>query len=580
MIAWLTETFEIQLQPILEAVHPALERIGIHFRLLGLPEEQWRRLELGIVEGLNNAIIHGSSTAKQSPVTVRLSWSGDVVTVEIRDPGFFEPGAQWGELPEDPLAESGRGGFLMKQTFAQVEHRNDQQGHILRLSTSVGRLPADATAIGEVREAVNRAASELENAYETVAGLRHLVSLLAKSNTPSELIEPALARLHQIDDFSFAYVRMVRRTQLEFERGWGPLPKLPPAVSLGDDTAESRAILTLTTQRFESCDDLGADDPLLGVGGPVVISPICYESERIGTLTVVRAHGEPFFRAGTVALLHTLAEFFGVACATAQLQARERDLEFSARELAVASEMQRRLLPATFPPRSDLRFSGVCRSARSVGGDFYDVFAVDGGTLVVIADAMGKGVPAAFVASVLRCAIRARTHQAGNPGLLLSEVNRQIIADLLAVDIFITTLVAFFPADSHQVRLASAGHCPLMIRRRSGEVTVIEGTGMPLGVLADADYNTTTVLLETGDAAVLYTDGLYEIGPAENLHLGLSWLRDAVAGTSGQNAEGTIAELLEAARARGDSRATGDDRTLLVCERTACTPQPAATPTS
>lgn len=411
--------------------------------------------------------------------------------------------------------------------------------------------------------------SELRIAHETVSGLRFLVSLLARSTTLSELIRPALGKLDEIAPFSFACVRTVKRAHLELDRGHGAAPALLKSLSIGEDSMETRAILTLGIQCIENTDTLDTADPLHDSGGPAVVVPICFEEERLGTLAVVRARGEPAFGTGMVALVQTLAEFFGVAWATAQLQARERDLEVTARELTVAAEMQTRLLPESFPARGDIRFSGACRSAQAVGGDFYDVFAVDGGTLVVIADAMGKGVPAAFVASVLRCAIRARAHQAGDPGMLLGEVNRQIIDDLLAVDIFITALVAFLPAGAREVRVASAGHCPLMVRRASGEVDVIEGTGLPLGVLLETEYTTIPVALASGDAAVFFTDGLYEVGPADELHRGLDWLRETLGKIEGRDADDTVVNLLEATRTRAGAGPASDDRTLLVCHRVA-----------
>lgn len=564
-----SEVLELRMRSRLESVSILAARLGAHLRARGLAEQAWVPLELGVVEALTNAVVHGCGDGHDGEIIVRGSWTGEEVEVEIRDPGRFEPGPTWGELPDDPLAEHGRGGFLIKQAFAAVQHRNDDAGHVIALRSPVGALACDPDGPVPPGDAAAGAAAALGNARETVSGLRFLVSLLARSTTLSELIQPALAKLHEIDAFSFACVRMVRQAHLELVRGHGAAPALMHSLSIGEDTAETRAVLTLGIQRAESTDELPEEDPLYHTGGPAVVVPICFEEERIGTLAVIRDRGEPAFGTGTVALVQTLAEFFGVAWATAQLQARERDLEMTARELTVAAEMQNRLLPEAFPPRGDIRFSGACRSAQAVGGDFYDVFEVDGGTLVVIADAMGKGVPAAFVASVLRCAIRARAHQAGDPGALLGEVNRQIIDDLLAVDIFITALVAFLPAGAHEVRVASAGHCPLMIRRASGAVDLVEGTGVPLGVLSEAGCTTCAVALAAGDAAVLFTDGLYEVGPTKELHLGLEWLKDTVGRTGGRDADDTVVDLLEATRTRAGGGPASDDRTLLVCERVA-----------
>jgi serine phosphatase RsbU (regulator of sigma subunit)/anti-sigma regulatory factor (Ser/Thr protein kinase) len=567
MIVAPVETLELRVPAELEAVRGAARNLETHLRLRGLSADAWSSLELAVVEGLNNAAMHGCASCPRTGVVVRATWSGTQLAIEIRDPGKFTPDAAWGKLPDDPLAEHGRGGFLMTQAFARVEHLNDARGHTLVLATELAHAPGDAADAVEAEATAQEMTADLETAYESVAGLRFLASLLAKSTAPGELIERALARLHEIDGFAFAYVRTVRGTQLDFERGEGKLPALPASVSLGDDAMETRAVLTQDTQRIAACDALASIDPLHCAGGPAIVVPICFEHQRVGALVVVRARDREFFSAGTIELTQTVAEFLGVAWATAQLQARQRDLEFTTREATLAAEMQERLLPASFPARADMRFSGTCRSARTAGGDYYDVFSSDGGTLLVIADAMGKGLPAAFVASVLRCAIRAREHLAADPGRLLTAVNRQITGDLLALDIFVTALVGFVPAGGNELRLSSAGHCPAFVRRADGGVESVDGTGVPLGVFAEAEFSTVSVPLAANDVVVFLTDGLYEIGETPDAHLGLERFRAAVATTAGRTADDTLLALMDATEAAAGNGPASDDRTLLVCER-------------
>lgn len=563
----IAEVLELRLPAESGAVRAAAAKIGAHLRLRGLDEPAWRALELAIVEGLNNAVTHGCAGAPDEPVIVRVLWHEVQLRLEIRDPGNFTPGPEWGRLPADPLVEHGRGGFLMRQAFARVEHHNDASGHVLVLATDLAQAAGETTAAIEAQAATEELTADLETAYETVTGLRFLVSLLAKSTAHGELVERALARLHEIDGFAFACVRLVQRSYLELDRSCGVVPALAASLSLGDDSAETRAVLTRTTQRITDCDALPSEDPLQGAGGPAVVAPICFEQQRVGTLTVVRSRERAFFNAGTIELVQTVAEFLGVAWATSRLQARERDLEVTAHELSLAARMQARLLPASFPARSDLRFSGTCRSAQTVGGDFYDVFTSAGGTLLVIADAMGKGVPAAFVASVLRCAIRAREHLAADPGALLAAVNRQLSVDLLALDTFVTVLVGFVPAGAAEIRLASAGHCPAFLRRRDGTIDVVHGLGLPVGILTDTSYSSVVVPLEAGDLTVLLTDGVYEIGATAEEQLGLEGMRAVVAGTRGRDADETLQALLKASDAHSGGKPPTDDRTLLVCER-------------
>ncbi|RME72499.1 MAG: hypothetical protein D6781_02150 [Verrucomicrobia bacterium] len=562
------ETCELTFAATLDAVPAAAARIGTWLRLRGFPEPQWPPLEIAVVEGLNNAVLHGCAGMDEAAIRVRLSWSGCDLSIRVTDPGHFEPGPDWGNLPEDPLAESGRGGFLMREAFERVEHVNDREGHTLVLTMRTEAPPADPDRFLETFTAIEQASMELERSYETIAGLRFLISLLATSGDSKSLVRQALERLREIDTFKYACVRRLQGTALRLYCTVGDGGSLPEIVPLGDPCTEADAVLRLETRRIDACEALGAEDPLHGTGGAALAVPVCYEDNRIGTITLVRQVGEPFFRSGTVEMLQTIAEFLGVTWESDRLHARQRELEVNQHELTLAAQMQARLLPEQFPETPRLTFSGSCMSARKVGGDFYDVFSIAGGTVLVIADAMGKGVPAAFVASILRCAIRARDDLARDPGRLLTEVNRQITPDLLKVDIFITALVGFIPDGADRVLIASAGHCPPLIRRNDGRVDRIEGGGPPLGVLCgELDFPTVTCPLSHGDAVVFLTDGVYEIGPQAEASLGLNWIAEILARTGDPDPHSIVESLIEAGRARARGEPAQDDRTLLVCTR-------------
>src|SRR5437016_5163851 len=112
-------------------------------------------------------------------------------------------------------------------------------------------------------------------------------------------------------------------------------------------------------------------------------------------------------------------------------------------ELEIARKIQESLLPKSFPTLPGFSLSGYCRTARHVGGDFYDVIALPGkSALLVMADVMGKGVPAALFAAILRTLIRTGAELAVRPLDLLARLNRQMYEELSGVDMFITVQVA------------------------------------------------------------------------------------------------------------------------------------------
>ena len=141
------------------------------------------------------------------------------------------------------------------------------------------------------------------------------------------------------------------------------------------------------------------------------------------------------------------------------------DHRLLAHELEIARGIQQSLLPRTFPKLRGFEISGFCLSARQVGGDFYDVIAPEPGkALLVVADVMGKGIPAALFGATLHTLIRAAVESTFQPAALLKRVNRLIFDDLSRVDMFITASVALVDTFEETISVANAGHCPLLLK--------------------------------------------------------------------------------------------------------------------
>jgi serine phosphatase RsbU (regulator of sigma subunit) len=235
-------------------------------------------------------------------------------------------------------------------------------------------------------------------------------------------------------------------------------------------------------------------------------------------------------------------------------------------ELEIASGIQRSLLPTHLPEPAGYRFAGHSRSANEVGGDFYDVIELPGdGILLAIADVMGKGVPAAMFASILRSQIRARPDLAAQPGGFLRWLNAALFRDLDRVDMFVTAQLAFLNLASAELCVASAGHCPLLLASVDS-VQHIHPDGLPLGITPDSVYPEQRVSLQAGIRALLYTDGLVELRNPENQALGLPALQSRLQETARADlpAPDTRAALVAFAREFQRQANARDDLTFLV----------------
>jgi serine phosphatase RsbU (regulator of sigma subunit) len=236
------------------------------------------------------------------------------------------------------------------------------------------------------------------------------------------------------------------------------------------------------------------------------------------------------------------------------------------RELEIAAEIQQSLLPKSFPETGRFRVFGRSQTAHEVGGDYFDVLPIgDKSVLLAIADVMGKGMPAALLATLLRTSIRAHSDLAEDPGRLLTIINRQLGADLNNLGMFITAQLAFFSNETDELVFASAGHCPLL-KFSPGAACAIQssGGGVPLGVLDEVEYESMREPIAPGDRFIFLTDGIYEAQSAAGEILGLDPLSQKIPALCAGDPRSGCERLLAFVAAYSAGAPAADDRTLLI----------------
>jgi len=203
-------------------------------------------------------------------------------------------------------------------------------------------------------------------------------------------------------------------------------------------------------------------------------------------------------------------------------------------ELKRAREIQQMLLVNVLPQLAGVQISGAWQPAREVGGDYFDVIALDEKRLgICIGDVAGKGITAALLMANLQASFRAFASADASPQAVCTKLNKFLSANL-ASGKFVTFFYAVLDADQRTLIYENAGHCPGLLIRGNGAAELLRGSGAALGVLPDWIYQDSTVQLERGDKLLLSTDGVTE---AENTRL----------------EEFGEQRLLEAARARNGS---------------------------
>ena len=173
-------------------------------------------------------------------------------------------------------------------------------------------------------------------------------------------------------------------------------------------------------------------------------------------------------------------------------------------ELQSAREVQEQLVPTEFPRLQHFHIEAVYVPASEVGGDFYQVAEQsDGSVLIVMGDVCGKGLKAAMTGVLAIGAFRALASQQALPGLLLTQLNREIYASQNGG--FITCICARIGREG-AITVATAGHPPPY---RNGEEVQLT-SGLPLGIAPEVEYAETTVQLDPGDKVTFLSDGVVE----------------------------------------------------------------------
>jgi sigma-B regulation protein RsbU (phosphoserine phosphatase) len=233
------------------------------------------------------------------------------------------------------------------------------------------------------------------------------------------------------------------------------------------------------------------------------------------------------------------------------------------RDLDLASEVQRKLLPQAGLSAGHWETSYHYAPLGPVSGDYCDLIPTDGQLFFVLGDVSGKGVAASMLMTQLHALFRTLTTLSLPLGRIVTQANRVFCESVLAGQY--ATLVCGQAKPNGEVEIHNAGHWPVIVVGRGG-VLRIESTGLPLGMFRDAEFSATRLQLEPGDTLFLYTDGLSEARNG-NDDYGVERVTRLARQQSARPPAELIAACLNDLRAFSGAGPRLDDLTLLAIRR-------------
>lgn len=563
----------------------------------GLGESELFQCELCLVEACNNAVQNTAGPARQLPITAEALCQPSVVELRVTD---HTAGFALAARPEriDPRRENGRGLFIIQSMMEEVRYFRSPGENVLtmrRRRTRQQHRPEHAVAVATLEQA----RQQLAACQQTISGMARELCVRSESLVAIFRCCAELGRTSDLEGFGgrllgdlmhltgadWFVMRLVPvgGTRLEVFVTSLPCVALEPlalsGVAAAPLAAEVSAALRRNPVAYDGRRAMPGREPLAAFGPAAngVVQPLLFNDRVVGTLAVGHSHADTPFTALQAEMIRTFAEFMAVQVVNAHHLDEQVEARVVERELDIARGIQHALLPSVLPRFAGFQLAASWRSARQVGGDFYDAIPLGAhSVLLVVADVMGKGVPAAMFATVLRSLLRALAGGGLHPGQLLQRLNELLHAELSSVGMFITAQLVFVDYKRRHFITASAGHCPVLVLSQAG-VCPVQLAGTPLGILPRVTYRTHQGTLLPGTGLLLFTDGVTEaLNPAGEMFGQprlMAWLADRV--RRPLTADAVRDELAgELARFRGGA-ALRDDEAFLILAETAAVP-PAA----
>jgi phosphoserine phosphatase RsbU/P len=239
------------------------------------------------------------------------------------------------------------------------------------------------------------------------------------------------------------------------------------------------------------------------------------------------------------------------------------------RDIEIAREIQRWLVPRVPPEVDGVDMAFATRPANTVAGDYYDAFrrAADGPLLIAVADVAGKSVPAAMLMANFQASLRALAGARSTLDELVNSLNRLACGNNLNGRRFTTAFIAELEPGTGELTYLSAGHHPPILLRMDGSIDRLKSESIPLGIDVDEKYVAGRTHLSEGDRLVIYTDGVTEARNGRGDEFGEQRLLQCLAQIERDRSAFTLAAIMKSLDTFVGPAPQHDDITCLVVSR-------------
>lgn len=294
-----------------------------------------------------------------------------------------------------------------------------------------------------------------------------------------------------------------------------------------------------------------------------MVAPIISNDKVIGAFDLESDRLDAYHE-DDLAMLQLLASQVAIILEKAELQEQAIEKKRIEAQLEIARQVQLELLPDNDPQLVNFDISAYIFPTEEVSGDYYDWVRIFEDQIgIVVADAVGKGIPAALLMSFLRASLRAGVQVGYAPHIAMSKVNN-LLWDSTEDHQFITSIYGILDGTNRTFVFSNAGHNPPMLIKPDGDYRYVEYGDMPLGMFRDARYHQHFIRFEQGQVMVIYTDGITEAANAEGEEYGKDRFANSVLECIGLPAKQMIDHIRKGVADFTERKFLDDDGTLFI----------------
>jgi len=458
-------------------------------------------------------------------------------------------------------------GFPAEQVRTIIEAMNEE---------GMGQRTASVQFLYLLANALSRLCSQemqLRQRIQELTALFNVSTMLSGSRGLQQILDRITRGVAETLHVKCSSLRLLdeHRDELVIKSVWGLsesyLKKGP--VTVGMSTIDRAALSGQTI----SIADMANDERVIypeearteGIVSSLVVGML-YKDRPIGVIRVYTAEPHEFTEF-EIKLLQSIASQAAVAIENARLQEEALEKDRLERQVQIAAEVQRRMMPARPPEIEGFDISALYVPCFELGGDFFDFIPLGDHSLgITVADVVGKGLPASLQMASVRAALRAQADNVYDLDEIVARVNKSMSLDMRSNE-FITLWYGALDYKNKQLTYCSAGHEPALLVR-NGQIRELGVGGMVIGVDPEQRYDKEVVQLEAGDVLWIFTDGVPDAMNYSGEKYGKQRMREALLKYAGEPAEQICRQMLwETRRFVGLNRRT-DDTTIVVMKVT------------